>query len=83
MTAVETAGFIPAIPTDPQGGSYQYAALDTNGSLSSCESYHLGATLEDSNNSALDSDVDASAGTVCTGGGTAFAGTDPIYDVTP
>jgi len=76
-----TPGFIPTIPLDPQGSaSYSYAAL---GSGTTCSSYHLAATLEDGNHQALDSDVDAPAGTVCTGGGADFAGTDPLYDVKP
>jgi type II secretion system protein G len=76
-----TNGYISTIPTDPSSGaSYTYAAL---GSGSTCSSYHLAATLEGTSNSVLDGDADASAGTVCTGGGTAFAGTDPIYDVKP
>jgi len=76
-----TPGYIAAIPTDPStGAAYQYAAL---GSGSTCSSYHLAATLENTSHSSLSSDVDAAAGTVCTGGGTGFAGTDPIYDVKP
>ena len=76
-----TPGYISQIPTDPStGAAYTYAAL---GSGATCSSYHLGATLESSTHSALDTDADASAGTVCTGGGTAFDGTDPIYDVKP
>tara|TARA_Y100000310_G_scaffold342002_1_gene443280 strand:- start:8564 stop:8971 length:408 start_codon:yes stop_codon:yes gene_type:complete len=85
-TAVSTAnlvtpGYISAIPTDPTSGSaYSYAAL---GSGTTCSSYHLGATLEDSSHSTLSTDVDASAGTVCTGSASDFAGTDPVYDVKP
>lgn len=76
-----TPGYISAIPTDPTSGNvYQYAAL---GSGTNCSSYHLASTLEDTGHVVLGSDVDASAGTICTGGGTAFAGTDPIYDVKP
>jgi len=73
--------YIAVIPTDPSDSSaYSYAAL---GSGTNCSSYHLGATLEDGGHTALDSDADAAAGTICNGGGTAFAGTDPIYDVKP
>ena len=76
-----TGGFISSIPTDPStGASYSYAALGTG---TTCSSYHLGATLEITNNAALSSDADAAAGTVCTNGGTEFAGTDPVYDVKP
>lgn len=73
--------FIPTIPLDPQSGVvYSYAAL---GSGTTCSSYHLGATLEDTGHQTLDGDADAAAGTACTGGGTDFAGLDPIYDVKP
>jgi hypothetical protein len=60
-------------------------ALDTDAALATCESYHIGATLEDAGNNALDSDSDAAAGTVCTGGGTDFSSTsaDAIYDIKP
>lgn len=72
--------YIATVPTDPQSGAaYSYAGL---GSGSTCSSYHLGATLEDSGHSSLDTDIDAAAGTACTGS-TDFAGTDPVYDVKP
>ena len=73
--------FIPSVPADPlTTPAYVYAAL---GSGATCTSYHLGATLEQTTHTALTADADAAAGTVCTGGGTDFAGTDPIYDVKP
>jgi len=76
-----TPGYLPVLPTDPvTGAGYSYAAL---GSGATCSSYHLGATLEETTSSSLSNDVDAVVGTVCTGGGTDFAGTDPIYDVKP
>lgn len=75
-------GYIAALPADPNGTAYSYAGLDTNSSASTCESYHLGATLEQSNHTALAGDNDASTGTACTGA-TDFAGTDPVYDVKP
>jgi len=79
-----TPGYISAIPTDPiSGNSYRYSALDTNGNTATCESYHLGADLEDSNHNVFDIDADSGAGTVCQNGGETFIGTDPIYDVRP
>ena len=71
-----TPGYIAAIPTDPSNTSvtYDYAAL---GSGTSCTTYHLGAALETAH-SVLNGDSDAAAGTVCTGGGTDFAGTDTV-----
>jgi len=63
--------YIQAVPADPLGGGYTYAAL---GNGASCTSYHIGADLEQSAHTVLSSDVDAAAGTVCTGGGTDFSG---------
>lgn len=75
-SALVSEGFIASLPTDPQGNvSYSYAAL---GSGTSCTSYHLGASLEVANNSAFNADADASAGSVCTGGGTDFGGGDSV-----
>ncbi len=80
-TSALVTTYIATNPIDPTTGAiYSYAAL---GSGSICSSYHLGATLENTTHSALNSDIDAAAGTICTGGGVAFAGTDPIYDVKP
>lgn len=52
-----TPGYIAVIPTDPVGnGNYSYAAIGTG-----CTSYHIGATLEDTDHIAFQSDVDAAA----------------------
>ncbi len=84
-----TAGLVPtyiaANPKDPTTKViYTYSAL---GSGSTCSSYHLATKLENTTHSALSSDVDALDATksvgVCTNGGTAFDGTDPLYDVKP
>lgn len=90
-------GYISRIPTDPQSTSgttisYTYAGLQ-GATASICGSFHLGANLETAGHSALLADVDATAGTVCTGGGTDFAGAAPTcgaaagvdgcYDVKP
>lgn len=77
--------YIATLPTDPSGTasspiSYRYAALGVG---AGCSSYHLGATLEDSTNQALGSDVDATAGSKCTGSSNDFTGTDPMFDVKP
>lgn len=91
------AGFIPAIPKDPQtGNNYQYAALaGASSDPNYCLSYHLGATLEQNSTTPgtpLSNDVDAMAGgaygttndgTLCIGSGSDFDGTDPIFDVRP
>ena len=80
-----TPGYMPALPKDPRtNAAYLYAGLNAG-----CTRYHLGATLEDTGHTALNSDADAAAGTAGTacpdGAGSAadFAGDDPVYDVTP
>lgn len=73
--------YLTTVPKDPQTNvAYPYAAL---GSGTTCSSYHIGATLENSTNTALNSDADAAAGTICTGSAADWAGTDPIYDIKP
>ncbi len=65
LDTLVTNGYIAQVPQDPNpAGDYFYAAL---GSGTSCTSYHLGANLESSTHSALGADVDAAAGTACTG----------------
>jgi len=85
-----SGGFISTIPSDPsvtpvcttgaEAGCYKYAALGTT-----CSSYHLGATLEITNNAALSSDADAAATTgICPGSATDFDGVAAtVYDVKP
>ncbi|HRY52536.1 MAG TPA: prepilin-type N-terminal cleavage/methylation domain-containing protein [Candidatus Portnoybacteria bacterium] len=72
-----TPTYLSAVPLDPDGtNSYQYCVSATKG-------YHLGtkvAGLEALPNTALNSDADAAAADCATSG---FAGTDPVYDVTP
>lgn len=86
LSSLQADGFIPIVPTPPSGTSdtkYNYVAL------TSCTSYHLAVTLEESTNIALNSDKDAGTGTPatsCPGGGTSdtdIAGTDPVFDVIP
>jgi type II secretion system protein G len=91
-TALDTAhlitpGYIAAIPTDPAtGAAYKYAGLGGT----TCSSYHLGAALEVTSNTALNSAAHAAAGTACAGtsqtpaaSAADFAGTSPIFDVKP
>lgn len=81
VTSALVPSYIAANPTDPTTGAiYSYAAL---GSGAVCSSYHLGATLENTTHTALNADIDAVAGTICTGSAADFAGTDPLYDVKP
>lgn len=93
MGLLKSGGFFPQIPVDPlDDATHAYKYTGTLVS-SSCISYHLGATLEEATNPALNSDADdAGTASVCTGG-TNFAGngagtngddaTTPVYDVKP
>lgn len=86
LGALTAGNFIPVLPVPPVGtdeDAYNYAAFGT-----SCINYHLGVTLENTTHTVLASDSDAPAeGTVCTGSGADFAGTDSpdtgMYDVRP
>jgi len=87
LAALEAGSFIPKVPLPPSGAgetAYKYAPL------TSCTSYHLGVTLEDTGNIALNSkkgQTQGTAATGCPGGGT--TGTDfdgaptAVYDVVP
>ena len=68
-TAIETGGYMSSVPGDPGTGTYEYGVAADN------QDYVLNATLEDSNNSALDDDVD---GTVYT-----ISCVDPEYCIQP
>ena len=81
--------YMAALPKDPTAATiYAYAAL---GSGTTCSSYHLGSNLENTH-TALDSDADATAGTICTGSvadwsgvdtGNCAGGTGKCYDIRP
>lgn len=82
---------------DPNGSDYKYAGIDNSfpASLATCESYHLGAVMENTSNSALKQDRDALSGTICTGSLADFHGNatncsgntsvnpDPCFDLAP
>jgi prepilin-type N-terminal cleavage/methylation domain-containing protein len=83
-----TPGYISVVPSDPSNQQvYTYAPLAATASAGTCSSYHLGADLEASNSTSLNSDADVTtltiSGTetnpsglvVCTGG-TDFHGAD-------
>ena len=57
-----TTGYISVLPTDPstQAG-YAYTPYALSGTTGTCTGYHIGASLEVTNNSVLSSDVDISA----------------------
>ncbi|MEK7608880.1 MAG: prepilin-type N-terminal cleavage/methylation domain-containing protein [Patescibacteria group bacterium] len=81
--------YMAALPKDPTtAANYAYSAL---GSGTTCSSYHLGANLENTH-TALNSDADASGGTICTGSVAEFSGVDTsncaggtgkCYDIKP
>jgi prepilin-type N-terminal cleavage/methylation domain-containing protein len=99
-TAISKALLVPTyisvIPSDPQStgvnlcttgvqtGCYKYAALSA-----ACNNYHLGATLENPNNAALNNAPhDAASASICAGlinntGNADFNGASPVYDVSP
>ena len=60
LEVLVTSNYIPVLPRDPQNAStcYQYAT-NTSGTVNT--TYHLGATLEQSNNPALGSDKDCNS----------------------
>ena len=71
------ATYLPIIPKDPKtGSSYRYAGIDNSSpaSLASCESYHLGAGMENKSNIALNQDKDSSISTACAGSTADFSG---------
>jgi type II secretory pathway pseudopilin PulG len=73
--------YLPTVPTDPNyaissatcstapttAGCYLYSGLVPSGGGTTCAAFHLGATLEQSSNTALNNDSDSAAGTKCTG----------------
>jgi len=88
-----TGGFIPQIPRDPNNATpdncYRYVTPTAVVPLST---YHLGAKLEDPNNTVFSSDKDctsvaAGCGAAAYTGGTSFNGTvdatNRYYDVVP
>ena len=99
-TAPIVPTYIPAIAKDPistrvcgpagsfAAGNYCYSGLDTDAVDITCESYHIGASLEEGGHQALSADSDAPAeADVCTGATADWSGVDaatnPIYDLKP
>lgn len=85
-TTLVTPGYIAALPQDPVGNTeYSYAAYYLSGGTASvCSGYHLGASLEGSSNSVLQSDADISTtptgyGGICTGSNADFTGGDSAH----
>lgn len=98
-TTLVTPGYIASLPTDPVGATaYAYTPYALTASAGTCSSYHLGASLETTSNSVLNSDANVTATptgyVVCTGGSAAFSGANSAactagdagsacYDLTP
>ncbi len=82
IASVVTTGYISTVPMDPTTitAGYAYTPLSTTGSVDVCSSYHLGTSLETLGHTSLNSDADASAGTLCTATGVVvtvdFSGVD-------
>ncbi|OIO52673.1 MAG: hypothetical protein AUJ11_00350 [Parcubacteria group bacterium CG1_02_44_65] len=73
LTGVLDPTYVGAIPADPGVNSYVYHPSGTT--ANACQDYVLGATLEDTTNDALDTDLDtATFGLTCT---------DPVYCLRP
>jgi prepilin-type N-terminal cleavage/methylation domain-containing protein len=68
--------YMSALPVDPiSGNSYVYAGIDTNGVAASCDSYHIGAIMENTGFNGLKLDRDApKAASICTGSAADFNG---------
>lgn len=63
-TSLVSNNFISTIPSDPQSGlAYAYVGL-TGSASTGCGSYHLGAKLENTSNTALGTDTDGQVGGV-------------------
>jgi len=72
VTTLEGTPYMKEVPTDPLTNvGYSYAAL---GSGANCTGYHLGVSLEDKKNPALQVGADAPRKTVCTGSPADFSG---------
>lgn len=95
LADLATYNYIPQVPTDPvpANGAYQYSYPSGN----SRTTYHLGATLEEATNPALNGDRDCDSGPAATCPGGAHTGgfngkgsgangddpTNPVYDLIP
>ncbi len=80
-TTLTAAGYISVVPLDPSNqAAYHYVAYALTATPGTCVSYHLGASLEQSNTATQqDNDISAPpAGyTYCTGGASSdFSGAD-------
>ena len=87
--------YIGTVPRDPKTGiSYAYVLIDTNGSPSSCESYHIGAIVENPGSGVTGQDTDTPNRNACTAtvdfhgnaancSGTSVVSGDPCFDLSP
>ncbi len=72
VTVLDGSVFMKSVPKDPLSGlAYSYAAL---GSGANCTNYHLGTSMEDKTNRALQLGRDATPKTKCTGSANDFSG---------
>lgn len=87
LELLQTNGYLPQIPHDPSSAAICYQYATPGGTRTT---YHLGGTLEETTNQALNGDKDcnstvsASCVSTVTGAYTqGFNGADPVYDVIP
>lgn len=87
LESLSTGGYIPQIPRDPTGAAGSNCYLYATNSTAPVNTYHLGATLEQTTNPVLASDKDCNSitptGCPATAYSNGFAGTDPVYDAVP
>lgn len=71
-TTLQGSPFMSSVPKDPLTGlGFTYAA---RGSGTDCNGFHLGASLEDKTNPAMQTGADAPAAATCTGSAADFSG---------
>lgn len=86
LQVLSTGGYIPTVPRDPNASPNCYVYSSP---AAPAAAYHLGISLEESTNSALQSDKDCNSNTAGNCGFTAIAGTGfdgtpaALYDVVP
>ena len=88
LELLSTGGYIPQIPRDPTGAAGSNCYWYATNSSGTVNTYHLGATLEQTTNPVLSSDKDCTSsgtpsGCPATAYANGFAGTDPVYDAVP
>lgn len=71
LEALSSGGYIPQVPRDPNATGTDACYKYTSNSTGTRTTYHLGATLEEGTNPALNSDKDCNSGIAASPAGTA------------